>query len=245
LDCGEVSIVIKEFDRFAKNYSKYNIIQQEVAKELVSLVDISFKSAIDIGAGTGTLYKELIKKFSPKKFIAIDSSSNMLNLHPKKENIKLIKADFNSKEFEKILSSLEFDIAFSSSALQWAVSLDFTFRAISKNSREIFFAIFTSNTFKTLHKEAKTTSPIHSKENLKKSIEKFFNPRKLYIKEYQLFFQNKEEIFEYIKKSGVSGGQKRISIKELRRLKKEYPKNYLEFEVMFVVASSKNSFSKL
>lgn len=242
---GEVSIVVKEFDRFAKSYSKYSIIQKAVAKELISLVDYPYERVVDIGSGSGTLYKELIKRFTPKEFIAIDSSSNMLSLHPKGKNIKLINADFNSKDFETVLSSLEFDAIFSSSALQWADSLDFTLKVISQNSKEAFFAIFTSNTFKTLHKEAKISSPIYSKETLKDSIKRYFTPKKLYAKEYRLYFKNRDEIFEYIKRSGVSGGKKRVSIKELKRLKREYPKSYLEFEVMFVVARSKNSFSKL
>jgi malonyl-CoA O-methyltransferase len=37
-------------------------------------------------------------------------------------------------------------------------------------------------------------------------------------------------MLRYIKKSGVSGGQKKLSLKEIRKLLKNYPLNYLEFE---------------
>jgi malonyl-CoA O-methyltransferase len=43
-------------------------------------------------------------------------------------------------------------------------------------------------------------------------------------------------MFRYIKKSGVSGGKKRLGYKEMKALMKHYPLDYLEFEVLFVEA---------
>jgi malonyl-CoA O-methyltransferase len=45
-------------------------------------------------------------------------------------------------------------------------------------------------------------------------------------------------MFKYIKKSGVSGGEKRLGYKEMKVLMELYPLNYLEFEVLFVEATS-------
>jgi malonyl-CoA O-methyltransferase len=45
-------------------------------------------------------------------------------------------------------------------------------------------------------------------------------------------------MFRYIKKSGVSGGEKQLSYKQMKMLMEKYPLNYLEFEVLFVEATS-------
>jgi len=39
-------------------------------------------------------------------------------------------------------------------------------------------------------------------------------------------------MFKYIKKSGVSGGEKKLSYKEIKKLINNYPLNYLEFEIL-------------
>jgi len=45
-------------------------------------------------------------------------------------------------------------------------------------------------------------------------------------------------MFRYIKKSGVSGGEKQLSYKQIKHLMKAYPLDYLEFEVLFIKADS-------
>ena len=55
---------------------------------------------------------------------------------------------------------------------------------------------------------------------------------------YKLEFGNKKDLFDYIKKSGVSG-KKSLSFSDSKKLYKEYDLNYLEFEVIFVKTVSK------
>jgi malonyl-CoA O-methyltransferase len=50
-------------------------------------------------------------------------------------------------------------------------------------------------------------------------------------------------MFNYIKKSGVSGGEKQLTYKQTKQLMKNYPLNYLEFEVLFVKAKSLDDIS--
>ena len=51
---------------------------------------------------------------------------------------------------------------------------------------------------------------------------------------YKLEFTSVREMFRYIKHSGVSGSRNLLSIKEMKQLMREYPINYLEFEVVFL-----------
>ena len=54
---------VKEFSRFAEDYQSYKIIQSRVAKELVALVDSKPKNILDIGAGSGEIYKNIDWEF--------------------------------------------------------------------------------------------------------------------------------------------------------------------------------------
>jgi malonyl-CoA O-methyltransferase len=55
---------------------------------------------------------------------------------------------------------------------------------------------------------------------------------------YRLKFEDNLSKFRYIKNSGVSGGERKLSFKDTKRLIENYPHKYLEFEVMFVWGKS-------
>ena len=234
-----MSNVIQEFSRFAHEYDTYNVIQAEVAKLLVEELSSSrYATIIDIGCGSGEVYKNLEKKnVAFDHLIVLDSSQEMLELHPSSNKIEKRCADFNRLQtFEELSLSPE-TLVLSSSALQWSKGLDFTLSEISKRSPHAYFAIFTSNTFKTLHETANIKSPIYTKAVLRETIEKYYHAE-FELKEYRLYFETVREMFNYIKKSGVSGGEKQLTYKQTKQLMKRYPLDYLEFEVLFVKAAS-------
>ena len=74
-------------------------------------------------------------------------------------------------------------------------------------------------------------------DSIKEAFLKFFNCEFETIL-YKLEFDNKKDLFDYIKKSGVSG-EKSLSYSDSKKLYKDYPYNYLEFEVIFVKTISK------
>ena len=233
----KTSGVTKEFSRFAKAYDQYNIIQSEVAQTLVSRLPLkSYGTIIDIGSGSGKVYHNLLEQdVLFERFVALDSSSEMLEIHPEEKCVEKVCADFNLPETFEILGTSDETLLLSSSALQWSRNLDFTFSQLSRLSDRAFFAIFTSNTFKTLHQYAGVDSPIYSAEILKNSIDSYYDA--LYeVRQYKLHFGSVHEMFRYIKKSGVSGGEKRLGYKETKALMRQYPLDYLEFEVLFVEA---------
>jgi malonyl-CoA O-methyltransferase len=158
----------------------------------------------------------------------------MLKLNPSKN---LYNLDFNTQKCWDFINKQNFDILVSLSALQWAKDLDFIFKNIKKLDKKYVLAIFTSNTFKTLHKTANIISPIHSKEEIIKDSH-ILNPQ-IEIINYELEFKNALEMLRYIKKSGVSAGERKLSYKEVMKVIKDYPLNYLEFEV--IILKSKNA----
>ncbi len=233
-----MSTIIKEFSRFAHAYDSHNMIQAEVAKRLVSkLPKKHYSSILELGAGSGEVTKNLAKhRIDYAHLMAFDSSVNMLSLHPSADNIVKIAGDFNKRDFADTLAQKEYELILSSSALQWSQDLDFTLEQLSKLSKQLHAAIFTSNTFKTLHRTAGVTSPIYSAERLQEALSKYYKSVTFEVHTYTLYFDSVREMFRYIKKSGVSSGEKKLSYKETRSLMKKYPLDYLEFEVLFVEA---------
>jgi malonyl-CoA O-methyltransferase len=208
------------FDKFANTYSKYNLIQRKVIKKSLPLVK---SRVVDLGCGNGIICK--YKKFD--FYLGIDVSENMLKLHP----CETIKLDFNTKECFEEIKKYDFEQIISFSALQWAKDLDFVFREIKNLNKEYLLAIFTSNTFKSLHNYLGVTSPIYSKEKILKSAN-ILNP-KIEILNYELNFNIPIKLLEYIKFSGVSGNVK-VNIGKLKNFIKYFPINTLEFEILLL-----------
>ncbi len=229
--------MLKEFSRFAHSYDDHNVIQREVAKTLVSMIpDEIFRTIIDVGCGSGAVYDNIKKngiRFS--HFIALDASKEMLDLHSSDTEVEKICANFNLPITFTLFPADKENILLSSSALQWSQDLDFTLSQLAQKTSVAYLAIFTANTFKTLHESAGVKSPIYSVQDLEQSIQKYFHAA-FEIKRYKLHFPSTQAMLRYIKKSGVSGGEIQLGYKQTKSLMKEYPLDYLEFEVLFVKA---------
>ncbi len=231
--------VIEEFSRFANLYDRYNTIQSRVAKRLTSKIDIKdYNRILDIGCGSGLIYKNIIKSIKFNEFVALDFSKKMLDIHPTSKNIKKIYFDFNNREDFNTLKNSSYDFIISSSALQWSRDLDMTLKEISRLSNLFYFSIFTSGTFRTLHQIAGIKSPIYDKEYIEEVVNRYYISSFELIN-YRLKFSNIYEMLRYIKRSGVSGGKRQLSYLQIKDIIRNYPLNYLEFEVLFIKAISK------
>ena len=235
-----MSNVIEQFSRFAHQYDEHNEIQVKVAKTLVDLVPKKeYKSILDLGCGSGEVFKNLEKKeILFNQLTALDFSTSMLDIHPSHKNLTKIQADFNDKYFLNALPEKVYDIVLSSSALQWSTDIDFTLQRVSTLSNTLYAAVFTSGTFRTLHQTAKVDSPIYDATRVQKEILKHYADTSFTLHHYALYFDSTREMFRYIKKSGVSGGEKKLSYKETRALMNNYPLDHLEFEVLFIQAKN-------
>jgi malonyl-CoA O-methyltransferase len=126
----------------------------------------------------------------------------------------------------------------SSSALQWSKNLSHILQTVSGITSQFYASLFTSNTFKTIQQICDKPSPILSLDTIKQEFSSYFNAQ-FEVINYKLEFDNKKEMFDYIKKSGVSGNG-HLTFKEAKQLYKSYDLNYLEFEVVFITAFSKS-----
>ena len=225
----------EQFKKCAKSYEEYSKIQQFGVKALVDEIKVAPKSIIDLGCGSGRVYKELIdKRVEFKEFYGIDFAKEMLSLHPKESRVKLICADFNQ---DNTFNSLSADILISASALQWAKDINLTMNNCSKVANYGYFFIFTSNTFKSLHKLAEIDSPIYSKERVIKAFCANYKENKIKEFNFKLKYESTIELLRYIQKSGVSGGLN-IGYRKMKYILDNYKLNYLEFEALLLTGES-------
>jgi len=73
-----------------------------------------------------------------------------------------------------------------------------------------------------------------SAQTIRELTDKYFDA-KFEVVQYKLEFDSTREMFRYIKKSGVSASRSVLTYKEAKKLMQEYPLNYLEFEVVFII----------
>jgi len=209
---------LTSFNKFAHTYGEYNVIQKRIIKKYLPFVK---NRIVDLGCGSEGLC--VYKKFD--FYLGVDASEEMLKRNP----CNTLKADFNTKKCFELIKKYDFDQIVSFSALQWADDLEFVFREIKNLKKEYLLAIFTSNTFKSLHKFLGVNSPIVSKERLIEAS-KILEPTHLEILSYEMSFKSPKELLEYIKYSGV-GGNVRVSPAKIREFLKKFPVDFLEFEI--------------
>lgn len=225
-----VNRVENEFSKHANEYNNYNIIQQIVSKALVRELMFEPKRILELGCGSGQVFKNI--NFDVEYYKAIDFSQNMCDIHPKSTNLDIICLNFDTKAFHDNLKNEKYDIVLSSSALQWSKDLGKIITTLSKVSSQISMVLFTANTFKTIFQLSNKTSPILTLEEIQQAFDKTYKCSYEVIN-YKLEFENKKKLFDYIKNSGV-GAAKKLSYKEAKNLYKNYTLNYLEFEVVFI-----------
>ena len=228
--------VKNQFSKYAKDYKNHNIIQQIVAKSLVRELKTKPKKILELGCGSGQVYNHI--SWDLDFYKAIDFSASMCELHPRAKNVEIKCFDFDTVEFLNEIKNDTYDIVLSSSALQWSKDLSKIIKQLSLITKEINAVLFTSNTFKTIQNITKTKSPILDEQSIKEAFSKYFSCEFETIM-YKLEFDNKKDLFDYIKKSGVSGANESLDFKNAKKLYKEYNINYLEFEVIFVKTISK------
>ena len=226
-----MSNVEEKFSKHANEYNENNIIQQIVSKALVREITSKPKKILELGCGSGQIFKNI--DFDYDYYKAIDFSKAMCDIHPKDKNLDIYCLNFDSEEFFDNIKNDKYDLVLSSSALQWSQNLSKIISALKNITSEINMVLFTSNTFKTIFEINKKISPILDTATIKNAFDKSFDC-KYEILNYKLEFDDKKSLFKYIKNSGVTGNSKSLSFKEAKKLYKNYNLNYLEFEVIFI-----------
>ncbi len=218
-----------KFTKYAKDYDDNNIIQRIVSKALVREITDEPKRILELGCGSGQIFREVHWSFDSYK--AIDFSHTMCEIHPKADGLVVKCCDFDTLSFLEEIQNDTYDLIISSSALQWSKNISLLLRNILPKTKQFKGVLFTSNTFKEIYEITKKEKSILSLEDIQEAFGIYNATFEVF--DYKLYFENKKELFGYIKNSGVSGENK-LDYKEAKHLYKNYHLEYLEFEVIFV-----------
>ena len=228
---GNMNIKL-QFSNNAITYDKYNLIQRRVIQQLLNNTVPKPKKILDLGCGTGSLYNSINWQFN--NFIAVDFSKEMLSLHPHEHSVKCIVGDFNNRSLFDNLGQYSIDRIFSASSLQWATDLEATFKYIKSLNVPVSFAIFTANTFETLFATANLQPILRTVDEVSSLANQYFDAHYETV-HYTLSFNSTLDMLRYIKASGVSAGRNALDYKSMKKLIHNYPLDYLEFEVLFII----------
>jgi len=225
---------INEFSKQSSTYDDNSSIQKEVSRHLLSKLTCKPKKILDLGCGTGNICKNILWDYD--LFVGVDYAKGMCEKHPTSIKTKILNENFESDAFRKKVEELvPFDLVISSSALQWANDIENTLEHISKISKNIAFSVFTDKTFEDVYNISGLKTFLPNAQELIKTVQKKFD-LDYEVKIYRLFFEDNISKFRYIKKSGVSGGEKKLSLKQAKKLIEIYPHDYLEFEVLYLIS---------
>jgi len=121
------------FDRAAKTYDEFAVLQHQIIDNLVDrleFVKIDPKLIMDLGSGTCRAGQLLQRKYKKTKIINLDFSENMLlQGQIKNKNflqwVRRKKDMYICSDFEKLpFAKNIFDMVWSSSSIQWASDID-------------------------------------------------------------------------------------------------------------------------
>jgi malonyl-CoA O-methyltransferase len=150
------SRVRRAFDRAAKKYDQYAVLQNEVCNRLLEklvCVKISPEYILDAGAGTGSAVPGLFQMYRKASLVALDLSENMLDMTSRHGRFlrypHLVCADIEQLPF----ADNTFDLIFSNLTLQWCNDLNAALseaRRVLKPGGLYVFSTFGPDTLKEL-----------------------------------------------------------------------------------------------
>jgi malonyl-CoA O-methyltransferase len=227
--------ILRRFNSHAAQYARLNTLQSDIAALLAQKVrSWRPKRILDLGAGSGAVFSAI--DWEVERFVAVDFSPNMCALHPRKNGVEVLCANFDSPDdLSRLNAFAPFDLAMSSSSLQWARDLSVPLALAASFAYRAAFAIFTDGTLKTLHCVAGTRANLRSYDETAAMISRFFDVT-FERREFRIRFANTRELFRYIKDSGIGGGFNTLGTSKARKLVREYPHAELEFETLFAVS---------
>lgn len=213
---------VDKFSKAASSYEDNAFLQENIIKELLTLSDYSnISSILDLGCGTGLVYKNLNKKVN---FIALDASSEMCSLHPNVNEIINESFDnFNSykdKNFELIIAA---------SSLHWSENISSLLKNLLSLNKKYLFAIFLDDSFHEIREVTGKPPQLPPESVILENIDSL----NYYIKEYPLTFENKKDLFDYLKNTGV-GGKTNLTYKETIHLLRNFKGLTITAKVMFI-----------
>lgn len=227
------SLVRFSFSRFSESYDREAVLQKKAAKTLIDYAGYLKGKGIDLGCGTGFLYR-----FSSwKNTVGIDISQDMIRFY-RKFNKNSVLADMEDLPFK----NESFDFAVSNFSIHWS-DFDRTFaetRRVLKPDGKFVFNIPVGGSLKAVESilgETQFDFPCVPEilESLKKAgfkIDDFF------VEEFEKEFKSGYDLLVHLHKTGVSVNPQKKSLSEKRKIVQKFKDQkkpvILNYKLLFI-----------
>lgn len=234
-------LVQKNFSKGSGTYEEFAKVQKFMAKKLMGYLPENFSKLkiLEIGAGTGILTRELLKKYPKAEITIIDISNKMLDKCKKDFafKVKYILGDAEDYNFSE-----EYDLIVSNATFQWFENLEGSLNKFKKNLNPkgaIFFSTFSQGTYRELSESFFKVSPEYKySQNFigLEELEKYGQ-----ILDCLVYKESYNSLIDFLKAIKAIGAQSSLENKKnltkniLKKVEEEYLKSYGSIQVSNVL----------
>ena len=229
------NFIAKKFENSINFYDDNAIIQELMAKKLISLIEKKkFKNILEIGSYSGLLTKKAVEKFDFDNYLAldiVDSFDKIKNLSP--------KITFEKNDVEEFNTNQKFDLIIANASLQWCLDFENTIKKLKSYLNKggiIAISIFALDNFY----EIRDSFNVSLKYKTIDEIEKVFSENVKIIQEsHTLQFKNSKDLLKHIKLTGVNAISKEnlsvVQIKNALKILEEKYQNKLTYKPVYII----------
>ncbi|WP_300703708.1 methyltransferase domain-containing protein [uncultured Campylobacter sp.] len=229
-----------KFIKASKSYDENAIIQEYMAKKLLSiLTNENFNGIFEFGCGTGKFSKKIISKLKFKTLILNDINAYNLAFDDKRVEFK--QFDMNFIENEDVFLK-KFDLITSNACMQWLdiKKLIYNLKEMLKDEAFLLLSSFTKDNLWQIKESTGFSLQYLSLNEIKKLFETDFEILHLSDEELTIEFDCVLDIFRHLKLSGVNSlGKFFISKTFLKEYEKKFGTN-LSYKPLFLLCKNKN-----
>jgi len=192
---------MKEFNKNFSTYDDNAIVQKQVAKKLINLINNKFKKTnypkvIELGCGTGIFTRYVINNLEVEKL-------NLNDYFDTREYLTDIKYhEFIKEDMSECLKE-KYDLVISSSSFQWVDDLENLFQNISETTNKLAFSVYLKGNLKEIQEHFNVSLNYKTRKEIILLLKKYFSKVESLEEEKIVEFKGPLDALRHLKKTGV------------------------------------------
>ena len=207
------NLLQRRFSAASKTYDNHAIVQQQMARKLVSLalpeISTPCENILEIGCGTGLLTREIVKHISFSNYIANDLVNEVEPvIHSIISKQQQTSFEFIQGDAQQLSITNKQDMIWSGATIQWIRNLDQFFEHTSSLLKsDGYFALSSFGTNNFIEIKALTGKGIEylSKQDVIMKASKHYKIINKHCWYNKLWFNTPLEVLKHMRNTGVNG----------------------------------------